>query len=96
MVYGGYSAGACVLAPSLKGLEHCDSVDDCIALHGEVRYDGLGILDRPVVPHLMSPNHPETTTLGEVAARYEDAGQPYWALQDGQALIIDNSPPVVR
>lgn len=91
-VYAGFSAGACVLAPSLVGLEHCDPVAPCRELHGEVRGDGLGVLDRPVVPHLRSPGHPETGLLGEVAARYEREGTPYWALEDGQVLVIDDAP----
>ncbi|MFC0673692.1 Type 1 glutamine amidotransferase-like domain-containing protein [Brachybacterium hainanense] len=88
-LYGGFSAGPCVLAPSLRGLEHCDPIEDALEVHGEVRRDGLGVLDRPVVPHLDSPGHPETALLGEVAARYAEAGQPFWALRDGETLIHD-------
>jgi dipeptidase E len=88
-VYAGFSAGPCVLAPTLRGLELCDPPDVCRATYGEVRYDGLGVLDRPVVPHLDSPEHPETALLSRVAAKYESEGQSYWALSDGQALVID-------
>lgn len=95
-VYAGFSAGPCVLAPSLSGLEHCDPVEDCIAEYGEVRYDGLGVLDRPVVPHLDSPGHPEADVLTEVATRYRDAQQPYWGLSDGQALVIDGQGAEIR
>ncbi|WP_291523575.1 Type 1 glutamine amidotransferase-like domain-containing protein [Branchiibius sp. NY16-3462-2] len=90
VVYAGFSAGPCVLAPSLHGLERCDPTDDAIAAYGEVRFDGLGILDRPVVPHLDSPGHPETDLLAAVAASYDAAGQRYWALRDGQALVVDD------
>jgi dipeptidase E len=55
----------------------------------------LGILDRPIVPHLSSPGHPETELLGAVAMNYDAQGQPYWALNDGQALIIDGTEPRV-
>lgn len=89
LVYAGFSAGPCVLAPSLRGLEVCDPVDDARRVYGEVRFDGLGVLDRPVVPHLSSPGHPETDLLGRVAEAYDDAGQSYWALRDGQALVVD-------
>lgn len=95
LVYAGFSAGACVLAPSLAGLEHCDPVHDAARLFGVVRYDGLGVLDRPVVPHLESPDHPETRLLGEVAAAYQSAGQTFWALRDGQALVVDGGPACV-
>ena len=90
-VFAGFSAGPCVLAPSLAGLELCDSTETCRAAYGDVRFDGLAILDRPVVPHLNSPGHPETDLLSHVAARYESEGQPYWPLTDGQALVIDQS-----
>lgn len=89
VVYAGFSAGPCVLAPSLRGLEVCDPVEDARRVYGEVRFDGLGILDRPVVPHVNSPGHPETALLGQVAHAYDAAGQSYWALRDGQALVDD-------
>ncbi|WP_232548800.1 Type 1 glutamine amidotransferase-like domain-containing protein [Propioniciclava soli] len=89
LVYAGFSAGPCVLAPSLRGLEKCDPVSDCERAYGEVRFDGLGILDRPVVPHLDTPTHPESVVLGEVASAYARAGQPFWGLRDGQALVMD-------
>jgi dipeptidase E len=93
-VYAGFSAGPCVLAPSLAGLEVCDPPEACLAAYGDVRYDGLAVLDRPVVPHLNSPQHPETELLTRVAATYASEGQPYWALSDGQALVMDG--PSVR
>lgn len=94
-VYAGFSAGACVLAPSLAGLERCDSVQDCRTTYGDVKFDGLGILDRPVVPHLSSPDHPETDILGEVAAQYEMEQQPFWPLRDGQALVVNGDEAAI-
>jgi len=91
LAYGGFSAGACVLAPSLSGLEGCDSTQDALALYGAVEFDGLGILDRPFVPHLHSPDHPESDALTSVATAYAHNDQPYWGLRDGQALVIDGS-----
>jgi len=89
LVHAGFSAGACVLAPSLAGLEHCDPTDEAHRLHGEVRTDGLGILDRPVVPHLDSPEHPESGLLGEVSRRYARDGVAHWRLRDGEVLVVD-------
>ena len=85
LLYAGYSAGACVLAPDLSGLE---AVDDIAAVANPVT-TGLGWLDRPFVPHVHSPGHPETAACDSVAARYEAAGQAHWALRDGDVLIID-------
>jgi dipeptidase E len=86
LVYAGYSAGACVLAPSLRGLELCD---DVAAVGAEVIWDGLGVIDHAIVPHLESPGHPETELVEKVRARYERDGTPYVPMHDGQALVID-------
>lgn len=88
-VYAGFSAGCCVLAPSLVGLELCDPLSDCRAAYGEVRVDGLAVLDRPVVPHLHSPGSPETGMLSDIAARYDATQCPFWPLEDGQALLVN-------
>jgi dipeptidase E len=87
IVYGGYSAGACVLAPDLAGLE---DVDDITAVAEPVT-TGLGVLDRPFVPHVSSPGHPETTACDALAARYQAAGQAHWTLRDGDVLVIDGA-----
>jgi dipeptidase E len=90
VVYAGYSAGACVLAPSLRGLEHCDDPHVVPTAYGEpVIWDGLGILNYAVVPHIDSPDHPESQALGVVAANYRAGGIPHRTLRDGQALVID-------
>jgi len=84
-----------VLAPSLLGLEECDSTKDALSMYGTVEFDGLSILDRPFVPHLRSPEHPECEALTRVAAAYAEEGKIYWALRDGQALVIDGSSIVL-
>ena len=96
LVYAGFSAGACVLAPSLSGLELCDSMEDCRDTYGDVRFDGLALLDRPVVPHLHSPHHPETQLLSDVAARYDADGERYWGLRDGEALVVTGGNPRIH
>ncbi|GAA4636433.1 hypothetical protein GCM10023196_086160 [Actinoallomurus vinaceus] len=90
LVYAGYSAGACVLAPSLRGLEHCDDPQVVPDVYGEpVTWTGLGILDHAIVPHVDSPDHPESEALNAVAARYRTEGVPHRPLRDGQVLVID-------
>jgi dipeptidase E len=88
LVYAGYSAGPCVLAPSLRGLELCDDAD---AVDGEIIWDGLGLLDHAIVPHLDSPGHPETELLEKVAGLYVRTGVPYLPMRDGEALVIDGN-----
>lgn len=86
LVYGGYSAGACVLAPSLHGLE---AVDDATVVEDPV-LTGLGLLDRPVVPHLVSPGQPWSGACDRAAAAYAAQGQRIWPLRDGDALVVRN------
>lgn len=91
VVYAGYSAGPCVLAPSLRGLEACDDATEVTRLHGvEPMFEGLGVLDHAVVPHVQSPDHPESAALDAVAARYRADGVPHVCLRDGQALVVDS------
>lgn len=95
MVYAGYSAGACVLAPSLRGLELCDDPRAVPDAYGDPPlWDGLGVLEHAVVPHVDSPGHPESEILGVVAARYRSAGIAHRTLRDGQALVIDGTNTV--
>ncbi|GIJ13204.1 Type 1 glutamine amidotransferase-like domain-containing protein [Micromonospora andamanensis] len=84
VVYGGYSAGACVLAPDLNGLELVDNP----AAVSEPIMTGLGVLDRPFVPHVRSPSHPESVACDAVSAAYATAGRPHWALRDGEVLLV--------
>jgi dipeptidase E len=93
VVYGGYSAGACVLAPDLRGL---DRVDDPTVV-AEPIWAGLNILDRPVVPHVDSPGHPETADCDALRAEMTSAGRPHWALSDGDVLVVrDGSAELLR
>lgn len=85
VVYGGYSAGCCVLAPSLRGLE---LVDDP-AVVPEPRWDGLGLLDRAFVPHYRS-DHPESAAIERVAEAYRARGVAHTLLRDGEVLVVDN------
>jgi len=88
VLYGGYSAGVCVLAPSLKGLE---LVDDTTKLpypqQQEPIWEGLNLLDYSVVPHYQS-DHPETELVNEVVERYRNDGTPFKTLSDGEAIVI--------
>lgn len=89
-VYAGYSAGAAVLAPDLGPLAGCDDPAEADRLYGPAASTkGLGVLDRPFVPHVDPPGHPAGGTFDRVAAAYARAGEPFWGLRDGQALVVD-------
>jgi dipeptidase E len=90
LVYAGYSAGACVLSPSLRGFEAVDDADAVARIYGaEPVWDGLALLGKAFVPHYRSPDHPETAAIEHVVARYRAEGTPYRTLHDGQALVIN-------
>jgi dipeptidase E len=96
LVYAGYSAGPCVLSPSLRGLEAVDDAGAVMRIYGaEPVWEGLAVLDKAFVPHYRSPGHPETTALGFVAAKYQAEGVPHLTLQDGQALVISGASAAI-
>lgn len=96
LVYAGYSAGACVLSPSLRGLELVDDADAVTRVYGwPPGWDGLGLLPEALVPHYRSPGHPETAAMEQVVARYRAEGVAYRTLRDGQALIINGPETVI-
>jgi dipeptidase E len=99
IVYAGYSAGACVLAPSLRGLEAegLDDPDLVRSVYGAPGpiWDGLGLLDYMILPHFESPGHPETEAVGRAVERFRAEGLPHRTLRDGQAIVIDGARTVV-
>lgn len=95
IVYAGYSAGVCVLAPSLRGLE-AEGLDDANLVRSvygatEPIWDGLGLLDYMILPHFESPGHPETEAVGRAVERFRAAGIAHRTLRDGQAVVIDGA-----
>jgi dipeptidase E len=96
LVYAGYSAGPCVLSPSLRGLELVDDPGVVTRAYGcPPVWDGLALLTEAFVPHYRSPGHPETAAIELVVARYRAEGVPYRALHDGQALLINGPQTVI-
>jgi dipeptidase E len=90
LVYAGYSAGACVLSPSLRGLELVDDADAVTRAYGSPPlWDGLALLHEAFVPHYRSPGHPETDAIERVVSRYRAEGTAYRTLHDGQALLVN-------
>lgn len=87
ITYGGYSAGACVLAPDLSPLQ---AVDDISVVPSPITA-GLGILDRPLIPHVRSPGHPETTACTAISDGLRSQGHDHWALADGDVLLVDGT-----
>lgn len=90
LVFAGYSAGPCSLAPTLRGLELCDDVTVVRRLYGaDPIWDGLHVIAERFVPHLDSPGHPETELLKPVAEMYAREGIPHLRLHDGDVYVLD-------
>lgn len=87
IVYGGFSAGAVVAAPSLAGMHLMDDPDEVPpGYNAETVWDGLGLIDHAIVPHFRSP-HPESAAA-ERATRYLcSQGLRYRALRDGEVIV---------
>ncbi|RJO72299.1 peptidase [Nocardia panacis] len=91
LVYAGYSAGACVMTPDLHGLESADDPAEARTACGiEPRWDGLGLVDRPIVPHIASPTDPDGAG-DRLAAKYRAEGRAHWALTDDDAVVVDGA-----
>jgi len=88
ILYGGYSAGICVFAPSLKGLELVDDeMQRPYSKQSEIIWDGVGIFDYALVPHYKS-DHPESEAINKMVDYYIDKKIPFKALRDGDVIII--------
>lgn len=89
ILYGGYSAGICVLAPSLKGLELVDSTDH--KPYGDqidITWEGLNILDYSIIPHFNS-DHPESEAINKVVEYCEKHGVKHKKIKDGEVIVIE-------
>jgi dipeptidase E len=88
LLYGGYSAGICILTPSLRGLELVDSITN--KPYGDqvgVIWEGLNLIPYAIVPHFKS-NHPESAQIDKVIAFYDKQGTTYKPLKDGEVIVI--------
>ncbi|MFF3569371.1 Type 1 glutamine amidotransferase-like domain-containing protein [Nocardia jiangxiensis] len=90
LAYAGYSAGACMLGPDLHGLESADDPAEVLPACGiEPRWDGLGLVDRRIVPHVDSPATDPDGICTALATRLRTDDIPHWALTDDDAVIVD-------
>jgi len=89
LVYGGFSAGSCVAAQTLKGIELVDNPEQIPEGYDtEIIWEGLGLVDFSIAPHYRS-EHPESEEIEKVVKYFEDKRMPYKALHDGEVLVIN-------
>ena len=89
LVYCGYSAGACVATPDLRGLELAD--DPNIIPDGynpEIIWQGLGLVDFAIAPRYNSDN-PEAAAVKQIAEYLNEHNVSFKTLPAGEVIVID-------
>ncbi len=88
VLYGGYSAGVCVLCPSLHGIHLADEADSQpYGAQYATMWDGLDILPYHIAPHYRS-DHFESPLIEKCVAYYIEHKMLFIALHDGEVRII--------
>ncbi|MBC7836527.1 Type 1 glutamine amidotransferase-like domain-containing protein [Acetobacteraceae bacterium] len=91
IVYGGFSAGAVVAAPTLIGLEIVDPVAVVKEVYGaEPIWEGLNLVSYSIAPHYMS-NHEEAAAVKTMVEFFVQENIPYKTLRDGQAIVVEGN-----
>ena len=86
LVYGGYSAGVCVLSPKLNGLELVDDPNNVPeGYNTDVEWVGVGIVNWAFAPHYMS-QHPESEAVSSLVEYFKKEGIEFKALSDGEVI----------
>ncbi len=91
IAYGGFSAGAVVAAPTLRGIHLMDSPTQVAEGYPQApMWQGLALIDFSLVPHFRS-NHPEAPAAEAAAKYFEGMQLPFKTLRDGDVWIRDGS-----
>ncbi|PBC78944.1 dipeptidase E [Streptomyces sp. TLI_235] len=96
-VYAGYSAGPCMLGPTLRGIDgeidNPDLVPDGYQ-DTVMDWDCLGVLPYVIAPHYKS-DHPESAEIDRSIGYFTDHHIPFIAIRDGQAIVVDGESRTV-
>lgn len=89
IVYGGFSAGAVVAAPSLRGIDLMDDPQQLAPDYDEgILWEGLDLVDFSIVPHYRSA-HDEAEAAEKTVSFLEEAAMPFQPLRDGEVIIVE-------
>jgi dipeptidase E len=89
LIYGGYSAGVCVMCPTLDGIHLADEPESNPADYDcEVIWSGLGLYPHCIVPHYRS-DHFESELMEGVVEHLIRQKTPFIALHDGEAIVFE-------
>lgn len=91
LAYGGSSAGSCVAAPSLHGIDRGDSPSpDAVPKNYPIKetiWEGLNFVPFMIVPHYTSDWFRKDALATE--EKLKKLKMPYKVLEDGQVYVID-------
>lgn len=89
VLYGGYSAGVCILSPTLKGIHLVDDPEQKpYGLQYPTIWEGLNIISYSIAPHYKS-DHPESKDIDKVVEYMIKHNIPFKTLRDGEVIIIE-------
>jgi dipeptidase E len=87
VAYGGFSAGAVVAGPTLRGIELMDDPFELPDGYDEpLIWSGLGLTPFAIVPHYQSP-HPEAASAEKVVSYMRARRTRYRAISDGEVIV---------
>ena len=91
VVYGGWSAGACVAGDSLRAVAAMDEPDTLAPGYTDAApiWEGLGLVPFGIIPHWDS-EHREAEAAAKAVAEAEASRTSFRALRDGDVLVCDN------
>jgi dipeptidase E len=90
ILYGGWSAGAMIMTPDLRGPDWSEEDRADIVPKGydpEPIFDGLGMVDFYIVPHFGSTLHGNSPN--ELSRYYQEHKLKHYILSDGQVVLIE-------
>ena len=88
-VYAGYSAGACVLAPTLRGIDLVDNPQIIPKGYQEnIIWEGLSLINYCIATHYKS-DHYESELVNKTVKYFLENKILFKALRDGEVIIIE-------
>ena len=88
-VYAGYSAGVCVLAPTLRGIDLVDDPQEAPeGYENQVIWEGLSLIDYCIAPHYRSDQE-ESELIDKAVEYFIDNKILFKALRDGDVIVVD-------
>lgn len=92
IMYGGSSAGSCVCAPSLHGIERGDRPHPDVVPAGypdvSTIWEGLDLVPFMIIPH--GDQEWFSANIDPTILALQERGAPYQLLNDGEVVIVEN------